>query len=187
VTNFRRGERVKGCHGPGQWESVCGVVQWPTCWRILVKPFLWSLTAVAMGARNAAVRKLGIPDLTTTVLTLTNYWHRCGLFDRERQQPEIGKKGWSGRPQCFFWRRVRCSSYKLLGLGSLVACHRDLHLVQCGVASRICARPIRCHGETRLFRGLCLTSQNATTVQTTVEERGITVSHTLASRRGCEM
>src|SRR5579859_3967294 len=30
-----------------------------------------ALTAVAMGIRNAAVRKLAIPDLTTTVLTLT--------------------------------------------------------------------------------------------------------------------
>src|SRR5690242_7556637 len=29
------------------------------------------LTALAMGTRNAAVRKLAIPDLTTTVLTLT--------------------------------------------------------------------------------------------------------------------
>src|SRR6266480_2334799 len=29
------------------------------------------LAAVAMGIRNAAVRKLGVPDLTTTVLTLT--------------------------------------------------------------------------------------------------------------------
>jgi uncharacterized membrane protein YoaK (UPF0700 family) len=29
------------------------------------------LTAVAMGIRNATVRKLGVPDLTTTVLTLT--------------------------------------------------------------------------------------------------------------------
>jgi len=35
-------------------------------------PFaLIALTAVAMGTRNAAVRKLAIPDLTTTVLTLT--------------------------------------------------------------------------------------------------------------------
>jgi uncharacterized membrane protein YoaK (UPF0700 family) len=32
---------------------------------------LISLTALAMGTRNAAVRKLAIPDLTTTVLTLT--------------------------------------------------------------------------------------------------------------------
>jgi uncharacterized membrane protein YoaK (UPF0700 family) len=29
------------------------------------------LTALAMGIRNATVRKLGVPDLTTTVLTLT--------------------------------------------------------------------------------------------------------------------
>jgi uncharacterized membrane protein YoaK (UPF0700 family) len=32
---------------------------------------LTALTALAMGTRNAAVRKLAIPDLTTTVLTLT--------------------------------------------------------------------------------------------------------------------
>jgi uncharacterized membrane protein YoaK (UPF0700 family) len=30
-----------------------------------------ALTAVAMGLRNAVVRKLGVPDLTTTVLTMT--------------------------------------------------------------------------------------------------------------------
>ena len=36
------------------------------------QPFaLIALTALAMGVRNAAVRKLAIPDLTTTVLTLT--------------------------------------------------------------------------------------------------------------------
>jgi len=29
------------------------------------------LTALAMGVRNATVRKLAVPDLTTTVLTLT--------------------------------------------------------------------------------------------------------------------
>jgi uncharacterized membrane protein YoaK (UPF0700 family) len=36
-------------------------------------PFLLaiSLTAIAMGFRNATVRKLAVPDLTTTVLTLT--------------------------------------------------------------------------------------------------------------------
>ena len=39
-----------------------------------VNPSLHALiasTAVAMGLRNAVVRKLGVPDLTTTVLTLT--------------------------------------------------------------------------------------------------------------------
>ena len=33
------------------------------------------LTALAMGVRNATVRKIALPDLTTTVLTLT----RTGL------------------------------------------------------------------------------------------------------------
>ncbi|HVT18693.1 MAG TPA: YoaK family protein [Thermoanaerobaculia bacterium] len=32
---------------------------------------LITLTAIAMGLRNAIVRKLGVPDVTTTVLTLT--------------------------------------------------------------------------------------------------------------------
>ena len=37
-----------------------------------IQPFaLIALTALAMGIRNAVVRKLAIPDLTTTVLTLT--------------------------------------------------------------------------------------------------------------------
>src|SRR6266404_9090785 len=37
-----------------------------------LQPFaLIAFTALAMGTRNAAVRKLAIPDLTTTVLTLT--------------------------------------------------------------------------------------------------------------------
>jgi uncharacterized membrane protein YoaK (UPF0700 family) len=36
------------------------------------QPFaLIALTALAMGTRNAVMRKLGVPDLTTTVLTLT--------------------------------------------------------------------------------------------------------------------
>src|SRR6266853_988352 len=40
--------------------------------RFAVQAFaLIALTALAMGTRNAAVRKLAIPDLTTTVLTLT--------------------------------------------------------------------------------------------------------------------
>jgi uncharacterized membrane protein YoaK (UPF0700 family) len=58
------------------------------------QPFaLIALTALAMGTRNAAVRKLAIPDLTTAVLTLTITRHRRGLFARERRQPEVGKKG----------------------------------------------------------------------------------------------
>jgi len=52
--------------------SLCGIgykadVMGPSVQRLA----LIALTALAMGTRNAAVRKLAIPDLTTTVLTLT--------------------------------------------------------------------------------------------------------------------
>ena len=44
------------------------------------------LLALAMGARNASVRRLGVPDLTTTVLTMTLTglaadWSPAGGFD----------------------------------------------------------------------------------------------------------
>jgi uncharacterized membrane protein YoaK (UPF0700 family) len=37
----------------------------------LVKDSVAALTAIAMGAQNAAARRLAVPDLTTTVLTMT--------------------------------------------------------------------------------------------------------------------
>src|SRR5882762_6717008 len=43
----------------------------PSSANVLQSYGLIALTAFAMGTRNAAVRKLGVPDLTTTVLTLT--------------------------------------------------------------------------------------------------------------------
>jgi uncharacterized membrane protein YoaK (UPF0700 family) len=52
--------------------SVCAIGYKGDVVEPSVQPLaLIALTAVAMGARNAAVRKLAIPDLTTTVLTLT--------------------------------------------------------------------------------------------------------------------
>src|SRR6266850_6098770 len=52
--------------------SLCGIGYKGNVMEPSVQPLaLIALTAVAMGARNAAVRKLAIPDLTTTVLTLT--------------------------------------------------------------------------------------------------------------------
>ena len=47
--------------------GVAGAVEVPTS-RIYA---VIALTAVAMGLRNATVRRLAVPDLTTTVLTLT--------------------------------------------------------------------------------------------------------------------
>jgi uncharacterized membrane protein YoaK (UPF0700 family) len=52
--------------------SFCGIGYQGDFLEHSLQPFaLIALTALAMGTRNAAVRKLAIPDLTTTVLTLT--------------------------------------------------------------------------------------------------------------------
>ena len=52
--------------------SFCGIGYRSDLLEDSFQPFaLIALTALAMGTRNAAVRKLAIPDLTTTVLTLT--------------------------------------------------------------------------------------------------------------------
>src|SRR5215470_13565185 len=52
--------------------SLCGIGYRADLLEHSFRPFaLIVLTALAMGTRNAAVRKLAIPDLTTTVLTLT--------------------------------------------------------------------------------------------------------------------
>jgi uncharacterized membrane protein YoaK (UPF0700 family) len=52
--------------------SVCSIGYRGDLLKHSFQPFaLIALTALAMGTRNAAVRKLAIPDLTTTVLTLT--------------------------------------------------------------------------------------------------------------------
>jgi uncharacterized membrane protein YoaK (UPF0700 family) len=52
--------------------SFCGIGYRADLLDHSFQPFaLIALTALAMGTRNAAVRKLAIPDLTTTVLTLT--------------------------------------------------------------------------------------------------------------------
>jgi uncharacterized membrane protein YoaK (UPF0700 family) len=52
--------------------SLCGIGYKGDVMEPSVQPLaLIALTAVAMGTRNAAIPKLAIPDLTTTVLTLT--------------------------------------------------------------------------------------------------------------------
>src|SRR6202007_2043017 len=52
--------------------SFCGIGYRADLLEHFFQQFVLSaLTALAMGTRNAAVRKLAIPDLTTTVLTLT--------------------------------------------------------------------------------------------------------------------
>src|SRR5437868_11318300 len=57
------------------------------------QPFaLIALTAVAMGTRNAAVRKLTIPDLTTTVLTLTITGIGADSSLAHGNNPRLGKR-----------------------------------------------------------------------------------------------
>jgi len=56
-----RQERTRIAEG-ATWATSTPV---PTLYALIV------LTAVAMGLRNATVRRLAVPDLTTTVLTLT--------------------------------------------------------------------------------------------------------------------
>jgi uncharacterized membrane protein YoaK (UPF0700 family) len=52
--------------------SLCAIGYKGDVTELSVQPLaLIALTALAMGARNAAVRKLAIPDVTTTVLTMT--------------------------------------------------------------------------------------------------------------------
>src|SRR5205823_6632090 len=68
------------------------------------------LLALAMGVRNATVRRLGIPDLTTTVLTLT----LTGLA-ADTQVP-------GGEPRATLARRLSAVGAMLLGtvLGALL-------------------------------------------------------------------
>ena len=86
-----------------------------------------------MGTRNSAVRKLAIPDTTTTVLTLTV----TGIA-----ADSTLAKGNIDEENCFSLgnlsqRSARCSRYTLFGLSGFVACGSGLCLVQCCVVSLI--------------------------------------------------
>src|SRR6266403_86254 len=53
---------------------------------------LSALTALAMGIRNAAVRKLAMPDLTTTVLTLTITGIAADSSIANRNNPRLARR-----------------------------------------------------------------------------------------------
>ena len=87
------------------------------------------LTALAMGFRNATTRKLGVPDLTTTVLTLTITGLAADSFLAGGTNPR--------------WRR-RIASVLLMfsgaALGSLMVKRSVVEaLCVCGIASVACA------------------------------------------------
>src|SRR5882762_3969660 len=137
------------------------------------QPFaLIALTALAMGTRNAAVRKLAIPDLTTTVLTLTITGIGADSSLAKGNNPRLarGLRRW---PQCFWVRRWVRSSYitrsqRPCGLGQRSPPRAVRHYFA------RCARPISSDGERRFSAGeLYLTHRS--TVQTTVAEPDATV------------
>src|ERR1700686_1117508 len=87
------------------------------------------LTALRMGFRNATTRKLGVPDLTTTVLTLTITGLAADSFLAGGTNPR--------------WRR-RVASVLLMFAGAAVGCvilKRSVAaaLGLCGIASVACA------------------------------------------------
>ena len=87
------------------------------------------LTALAMGVRNATVRKLALPDLTTTVLTLT----LTGLAADSRLAGGASPRA---------WRRVASVLSMFLGAGAgalLVRHSLVLPLVVSGALSSGCA------------------------------------------------
>ena len=91
------------------------------------QPFaLIALTALAMGTRNAAVRKLGSHDDRPDI---NDHGHRRGLFVRERQQLEIGETSRVALSN-IFRRRAGRDHHTLLDLSGRVACDRNLRPVQ---------------------------------------------------------
>ena len=51
-----------------------------------------AVLALAMGVRNATVRRLGVPDLTTTVLTMTLTGLGADLLDGRRLRPTLRRR-----------------------------------------------------------------------------------------------
>lgn len=91
------------------------------------------VTALAMGMQNATVRKLGVPDLTTTVLTLT-------ITGLAADSTLAG----GGNPR---WRR-RCASVLAMAAGAvvgtlLVSRSVALPLFACACVTALCALAMR--------------------------------------------
>ena len=110
-------------------------------------PFaLIALTALAMGTRNAAVRKLAIPDLTTTVLTLTITGIGADSSLANGNSPRLA-------------RRVASVTSMFLGaaLGAVVirySISATLWLataISAVCSAALCARPISRECKTRLY------------------------------------
>ena len=84
-----------------------------------------ALTAVAMGFRNAVVRRLAIPDLTTTVLTMTI----AGLAADSSLAGGDNTR----------WQRRSATALAILAGASMLRYSVALPLLACGLISGICA------------------------------------------------
>jgi uncharacterized protein DUF1275 len=93
------------------------------------------LTGIAMGVRNATIRKLGVPDLTTTVPTLT-----IAGFAADSSLARGSNAGWP--------RRVGSVVAMLAGAAHAHAFHRPVrHLLR----YRVCFGPLAQFGQSAWF------------------------------------
>jgi len=129
--------------------SLCGIGYRGDLLEHSFQPFaLIALTALAMGTRNAAVRKLAIPDLTTTVLTLTitGIGADSSLANGNNTDWRDGLRRWR---QCSWVRRWVQSSYITRSQRSCgLRPQSPPYAVQ--RCFSLCARPLSCECETRL-------------------------------------
>jgi hypothetical protein len=122
--------------------SVCAIGYQGHVVEPSVQPLaLIALTALALGARNAAVRKLAIPDLTTTVLTLTLTGIAADSSLANGNNVRLAEKNWRG-PGDVCRRRVGRGRRRLLRCSGVGGCRRNRRGVQCGIVS--VATDVRC-------------------------------------------
>lgn len=88
-----------------------------------------ALTAVVMGLRNAVVRKLGVPDLTTTVLTLTIAGFAADSSLAGGNNPRWGRRA----------AAVLAMLTGAIAGTSMLAYSVAIPLFACGVMTAICA------------------------------------------------
>jgi uncharacterized membrane protein YoaK (UPF0700 family) len=111
------------------------------------QPFvLIALTALAMGTRNATVRKLAIPDLATTVLTLTITGIAADSSFANGNNSRLARR--DGSLIAMFFGAAFGAVDTLLDLSGPVACDHNLRRVQSCFA--LCARPIGCDSASAL-------------------------------------
>jgi len=143
------------------------------------------LHGLAMGTRNAVVRKLAIPDLTTTVLTLTVTGIAADSFTSESDNPRFGRGELVQSWQSFSGQRLVQSSYATRS-------QRRSRLRPQFPSRAVLALFRSLRRPDKLERRACFLGRgvvpdsNSATVQTTVAEKSSTVSNTIAELSALE-